>query len=123
MRTNKEVQFRPATSQSVCSALPSTDAMAESAAEQIPQAVIQLIARGGPVGGGITKQESEEAINAYYVDSPSDDEEEAATVALIDDMLRDLELLFQEQLTALAEAAAEQQTLRKGKAVVTDPSP
>ena len=38
-------------------------------------------------------------------------------------MLGDLELLFQEQLTALAEDAAEQQALRKGKAVVTNPSP
>ena len=38
-------------------------------------------------------------------------------------MLKDLELLFQEQLMALAEDAAEQQALRKGKSMVTDPSP
>ena len=37
-------------------------------------------------------------------------------------MLGDLELLFQEQLAVLAEDAAEQQVLRKGKAVATDPS-
>ena len=37
-------------------------------------------------------------------------------------MLGDLELLFQEQLTASAEDAVEQQALRKGKAVATDPS-
>ena len=38
-------------------------------------------------------------------------------------MLGDLELLFQKQLTALAEDVAEQQALRKGKAVATDPTP
>ena len=38
-------------------------------------------------------------------------------------MLGDLELLFQEQLTALVEDAAEQQMVKKGKVVVTDPSP
>ena len=37
-------------------------------------------------------------------------------------MLEDLELLFQEQLAVLAEDAAEQQAVKKGKAVVTDPS-
>ena len=36
-------------------------------------------------------------------------------------MLEDLELLFQEQLTALAEDAAKQQAMKKGKVVVTDP--
>ena len=38
------------------------------------------------------------------------------------DRLGDLELLFQEQLTGLAEDATEQQALRKGKAVAMDPS-
>ena len=35
-------------------------------------------------------------------------------------MLGDLELLFQEQLAALAEDTAEQNAARKGKAVITD---
>ena len=39
------------------------------------------------------------------------------------DRLGDLELLFQEQLAMLAEDAVEQQSLRKGKAVATGPSP
>ena len=85
--------------------------------------MVYLTTRSSPAGRGITERKSEEAINAYYVDSPLNDEEGATAVALIDDMLGDLELLFQEQLTALVEDAAEQQTLRKGMAVVTDPSP
>ena len=40
----------------------------------------------------------------------------------MDASLTDLELLFQEQLAALAEDAAEQQVLRKGKAMATSPS-
>ena len=40
----------------------------------------------------------------------------------MDALLADLELLFQVQLAALAEHATEQQVLRKGKAVATDPS-
>ena len=84
--------------------------------------MVQLTARGTHTGEGIAEQESQETINAYYVDLPSDDEEGATAVALLDSMLRDLELLFQEQLTALAEDAAEQQAVKKGKAVVTDPS-
>ena len=36
--------------------------------------------------------------------------------------LEDLELLFQEQLTVFAEDTVEQHTLKKGKAVATDPS-
>ena len=35
-------------------------------------------------------------------------------------MLGDLELLFQEQLAALAEDATEQNAARKGKAVITE---
>ena len=66
---------------------------------------MHLTARGGHTGEGAIEQESEETINAYYVDSPSDDEEGAAIEALVDSMLGDLELLFQEQLTALAEDA------------------
>ena len=36
--------------------------------------------------------------------------------------LENLELLFQEQLTVFVEDVAEQHTLKKGKAVATDPS-
>ena len=46
---------------------------------------------------------------------PSDDEDGATAEAQVDEALEDLELLFQEQLAALA--------LRKGKAVATDPFP
>ena len=84
--------------------------------------MVCLATRARPAGEGIARQESEEAVCAYYVDTPSDDEGSATVEALVDDMLRDLELLFQEQLMALAEDAAEQQVLRKGKAMVTDPS-
>ena len=80
---------------------------AQPAAEQTLQAAVRLIARSNHVGEGAAKQESEETFNAYYVDSPSDDEEGAAAKALVDSMLEDLELLFQEQLTALAEDATE----------------
>ena len=84
--------------------------------------MVCVVARASPAGEGIAGQESEEAVCAYYVDTPSDDEEGATVEALVDDMLRDLELLFQEQLTVLAEDAAEQRALRKGKAVPTNPS-
>ena len=63
-----------------------------------------------------------EATGSYYVDSPSDDEGGAAIEAQVDLMMGDLELLFQEQLMSLAENLAEYQAVRKGKAVVTDPS-
>ena len=85
--------------------------------------MVCLAARADPVGEGIAEQDSEKAVCAYYVDTPSDDEGSATAEALVDDMLGDMELLFQEQLTALDEDAGEQQALRKGKAVVTDPSP
>ena len=84
---------------------------------------MQLTARGTHTGEGAAEQESQEATNAYYVDLPLDDEEGAAAEAMLDSMLGDLELLFQEQLTALAENAAEQYAVKKGKAVITDPSP
>ena len=70
--------------------------------------MVQLTTKGNHAGEGTTEQESDETINAYYVDSPSDDDEGAAAKALVNSMLRDLELLFQEQLTTLAEDAAEQ---------------
>ena len=69
--------------------------------------MVCLAARASPVGKGIVGEESEEAGCAYYVDTPLDDEEGAAAEALVDDMLEDLELLFQEQLVVLAEDAAE----------------
>ena len=52
-------------------------------------------------------QDSEEAVCAYYVDTPSKDEEGATAEVQVADRLGDLELLFQEQLTALAEDAAD----------------
>ena len=42
---------------------------------------------------------------------------------LVDFTIGDLEQLFQEQLVSLAEDIAEYQAVRKGKAVVTNPSP
>ena len=78
------------------------------ATEQALQAVVHLTARGSHASGGTAKQESKEAVSAYYVNSPSDDEEGAAVEALVDNMVGDLELLFQEQLTTLAEDAVEQ---------------
>ena len=48
--------------------------------------------------------------------------EGATAEAMVDRMLGDLELLFHEQLTALAEDAAEQHAVKKWKAVITDPS-
>ena len=70
--------------------------------------MICLEARADPIGGGITRQDSEEAVCAYYIGTPSDDEGGATAEALVYDMLRDLELLFQKQLAVLAEDAAEQ---------------
>ena len=46
-----------------------------------------------------------------------------AAEAQVDLMMGDFELLFQEQLVSLAEDLAEYQVVRKGKVVVTDPSP
>ena len=83
--------------------------------------MVQLAARGTHAGEGAAEQELE-ATSTYYVDLTSDDEEGVTVEAMVDSILRDLELLFQEQLTALAEDAAEQQAVKKGKVVVTDPS-
>ena len=47
----------------------------------------------------------------------------AVIEAWMDDILEDLELLFQEQLTVLEEDATEQNALRKGKAVMIDHNP
>ena len=69
--------------------------------------MVHLTARASPTGEGIAGQESEEAVCAYYVDMPSDDEEGVTAEASVDDMIRDLELLFQEQLTALTKDATE----------------
>ena len=84
--------------------------------------MICLEARADPIGGGIARQDSEEAACAYYVDTPSEDEEGATAEAQVANRLEDLELLFQEQLAVFAVDAAEQHTLKKGKAVATDPS-
>ena len=84
--------------------------------------MICLEARAGPVGVGTARQDSEEVACAYYVDTPSEDEEGATAEAQVANKLEDLELLFQEQLAVLAEDVAEQHTLKKGKAVATDPS-
>ena len=84
--------------------------------------MVCLAARADPAGKGIAGEEAKEVVYAYYVDAPSDDEEGATAKALVDDMLGDLELLFQEQLAVLAEDVTEQQALRKGKAMTTDPS-
>ena len=64
-----------------------------------------------------------EATTAYYVDSPSDEEGGATAEAQLDFMMGDLERLFQKQLVSLPEDIAEYQAVRKGKAVVMDPSP
>ena len=80
--------------------------------EQASQAAVHLVAEPEP-----------EAVNAYYVDSPSDEEGGAAVEAHIDFVKGDLELLYREQLASLAEDLIEYQTVKKGKAVATDPSP
>ena len=87
--------------------MPGEQAASQLVAEQTLQAVVQLMARGDHAGEGATEQEPKETFSAYYVDSPSDDEVGAAAEALVDNVLEDLELLFQEQLTALAEDATE----------------
>ena len=62
----------------------------------MPWLVICLEGRADPVGEGITGQDSEEAACAYYIDTPSEDEEGATAEAQVADRLEDLELLFQE---------------------------
>ena len=78
---------------------------------QAPQAVVHLAA-----------EPELEVVSAYYVDSPSDEEGGVATEAQVDFMMRDLELLYREQLATLAEDFVKYQAVKKGKAVVTDPS-
>ena len=90
---------------------------------QAPRPVIQLTARSTTLGGGAAEHQDHEPHSAYYVDLASDEDEGAVIEARIDDMLGDLELLFQEQLAALAEDATEQNAVRKGKVVITDHEP
>ena len=75
-----------------------------------------------PCEGDDHEQESQEVGSAYYVDLASDEEEGATVEAQVHSLLKDLEILFQEQLAALVEDAMEQQAVKKGKAVVRDPS-
>ena len=56
--------------------------------------MVCLAARVDLVGEGIAGQDSEEAVCAYYVDTPSEDEEGATAEAQVADWLGDLELLF-----------------------------
>ena len=65
-------------------------------AKQVPPAVICLAARADPTGEGIAGYESEEDVCAYYFNTPSDDEGGATAESLVDDVLLDLESLFQE---------------------------
>ena len=82
-----------------------------------------MIARSVTPGGGVSEREAQEAINAYYVDLASDEEEGAAIEAQVDDMLNDLELLFQEKLATLAEDVAEHHWNCKGKVVIMEEVP
>ena len=70
--------------------------------------MVQLTARSVTPSQGTAKHETQEGAGAYYVDLTSDEEEGAAAEAQIDHLLGDLEVLFQEQLAALVEDAAEQ---------------
>ena len=63
---------------------------------QLPRTAIHLAA--GPVP---------QALSAYYVDSPSDEEAGAAVEAQVDSLMGNLELLFQGQLALLTEDLAE----------------
>ena len=72
---------------------------------------------------GLAVAQEPEVTVAYYIDSPLDEEKVAAVEAEVDFVMGDLEQLLQEQLVSLVEDIAEYQTARKGKAVVTDPSP
>ena len=66
----------------------------QPAAEQAPQVTVHLAAEP-------------EAVSAYYVNSPSDEEGGAAVEAQVDFVMGDLELLYREQLASLAEDFAE----------------
>ena len=100
---------------SICASPPAaavTLAAYPAAVKQVPQAV-----------AGLAVAQEPEVTVAYYVDSPSDEEEAAVAEAEVDFAMGDLEQLFQEQLVSLAEDVAEYQATRKAKAVVMDPSP
>ena len=90
---------------------------------QAPRPVIQLTAKSTASGGGTVEHQPHESWDAYYVDLASDEEKEAVIEVQIDSLLGDLELLYQEQLAALAEDTTEQNAARKGKAVITDHEP
>ena len=68
--------------------------------------MVQLIARSVTPCQGIAEPKTQGGAGAYYVGITSDEEEGAAVEAQIDHLLRDLEVLFQEQLATLAEDAA-----------------
>ena len=78
------------------------------------------MARATAPGGGVTEHLAQESYSAYYVDLTFDEEDGVVIDAQIDSLLRDLELWFQEQLATLAEDGAEQNAIRKEKAVITD---
>ena len=59
-------------------------------------------------------------VGTYYLDFALDEDEGAVVETHLDSQLGDLELLFQEQLIILAEEAAEQHALKKGKAVLIE---
>ena len=64
--------------------------------QQAPWPAIQLAAKAATPEGGSSEQQAQHPHSAYYVDLASDEDEEAVIEAQIDDMLGDLELLFQE---------------------------
>ena len=71
-------------------------------AEQAPQVAVHLAV-----------EPKLEATDAYYVDSPSDEEGGVVAEARVDLMMGDLELLFQEQLVLLVEDLVEYQAVTK----------
>ena len=85
--------------------------------------MIHLAARSVTLGGGITKHEAPEAAGTYYVDLASDEEEGAIVEAQVDSLLGYLEILFLEQLPALAEDAEKQHEIWKGKVVIMEYEP
>ena len=90
---------------------------------QAPLPLIPLVAKVATPRGGNLKRQAYEPCNAYLVNLAPDEEEGAVMEAQEEDTLEDLELLFQEQLVVFVEDAAELDTVRKGKVVVTDQIP
>ena len=90
---------------------------------QTLQPVIHLMARSAVPGEGLTKHEAQRVAAAYYVDLALDEKEGSVVEAQIDSLLRDLVVLVQKQLAALAENAMEQQIINEGKAVILDYEP